>query len=254
MPDPKPDPKRLSIIVPYRDREDQLAAFLRHMTTYFARDKVDRFTPYRITVVEQDDDRPFNRGKLCNVGFDLTRDGADYFCFHDVDYLPVWADYSYPDVPMRIIWYGADVVPYDEGDTVEIKHYYNRYFGGVVLFNRADFLAVNGFSNQYEGWGFEDMDLQFRCAAVGLEIKYRDGTFQPLHHKNLGMDRSLRLNETARANQERLKIRQKDGKFAEFMKNDGIAQLNYAVTARAHPIKSQGDPVAHVAHVKVGFP
>ena len=249
-----PDRKRLSIIVPYRDREEQLGTFLRHLLTYFARDKVDRFTPYRVTVVEQDDDRPFNKGKLCNVGFDLTRDIADYFCFHDVDYLPVWADYSYPDAPMRIIWYGADVVPYDEGASVEIKHDYDRYFGGVVLFTRADYLAVNGFSNQYEGWGFEDGDLRFRCATAGLEVKYRDGTFQPLRHKNAGMDRSLKFNDTALANKQRLKNRREDGKFAEFMENDGIAQLQYTVTSRIHPIKSQGKSVSHIEHVKVSFP
>jgi hypothetical protein len=249
-----PDPKRLSIIVPYRDREEQLQAFLGHMLTYFARDKADRFTPYRITVVEQHDERLFNRGKLCNVGFDLTRDSADYFCFHDVDYLPLWADYSYPDAPMRIIWYGADIVPYDEGDSVEIKHDYNRYFGGVVLFNRSDFLAVNGFSNQYEGWGFEDMDLRLRCGEAGLEIKYRDGTFQPLHHRNAGLDRSMRYTDVALANKERLEKRADKTVFADVMKTDGVAQLDYNVVSREHPLKSQGKPVTHVEQVKVSFP
>jgi hypothetical protein len=249
-----PDAKRLSIIVPYRDREEQLQAFLAHMLTYFARDKVDRFTPYRITVVEQNDDRLFNRGKLRNVGFDLTRDSADYFCFHDVDYLPVWADYSYPDAPMRIIWYGADVVPYDEGDSVEIKHDYNRYFGGVLLFNRSDFLAVNGFSNQYEGWGFEDIDLRLRCVEAGLEVKYRDGTFQPLHHKNDGLDRSLRYTDAALANKERLEKRADKMVFADVMKSDGIAQLSYTVDSRDHPLKSKDGSVTHVEHVKVSFP
>jgi len=249
-----PDAKRLSIIVPYRNREAQLRTFLTHTLTYFQRDKVDMFTPYRIVVVEQHDDRLFNRGILCNAGFDLTRDSADYFCFHDVDYLPVWADYRYPDAPTRIIWYGADVVPYDEGDSVEIRHDYERYFGGVVLFNKADYLAVNGYSNQYEGWGFEDADLRRRCLTAGLEIKFRDGTFRPLHHKNVGMDRKLRYNDVAEANKERLEGRRKDGKFAEYMRNDGLAQLRYTVDDRKYPLEAKGEKLTHVEWVRVSFP
>ncbi len=226
------DPKRLSIIVPYRDRAEHLSTFVGHMLTYFSRDKLDRHTPYKITIVEQFDDGLFNRGKLSNIGFDLTKDAFDYFCFHDVDFLPIWADYRYPDKPTRIIWHGADVVPYEEGDSVKINHDYERYFGGVVLFTKEHFQRINGYSNAYEGWGFEDNDLRVRCEEAGLGRDLRDGTFRPLHHKNTGMDRTLKFNDVAKANNARFDKRIKSGRFKDIMQEDGLSDLSYTVVYR----------------------
>ena len=38
--------------------------------------------------------------------FALVRDSADYVCIHDVDYLPIWTDYSWSAKPTRLIRYG----------------------------------------------------------------------------------------------------------------------------------------------------
>jgi hypothetical protein len=48
-----------------------------------------------------------------NVGFMLLRERIDYVCFHDVDYLPIWADYSLVDTPTMIVWYGFESRPLD---------------------------------------------------------------------------------------------------------------------------------------------
>ena len=54
---------KLGIIVPYRDREQQLKRFLSHMKEYI------KDIDYEIFIVEQADDKPFNRGKLLNAGY-----------------------------------------------------------------------------------------------------------------------------------------------------------------------------------------
>ena len=54
---------------------------------------------YQIFIIEQSDDKPFNRGKLLNVGYNWYDNGCDYFVFHDVDMLPEDVDYSYSDKP-----------------------------------------------------------------------------------------------------------------------------------------------------------
>ncbi|MEE2980233.1 MAG: hypothetical protein VYA71_01665 [Pseudomonadota bacterium] len=69
--------KRLSIVVPYRDRPNHLNKFLPHMLQYFQRDKVDRHIAFDITLVEQGNTLPFNAGLLKNIGFLLTQE-ADY--------------------------------------------------------------------------------------------------------------------------------------------------------------------------------
>ena len=57
---------------------------------------------YEIFIIEQSDDKPFNRGKLLNAGYKYALDkGCDYFVFHDVDMLPEDVDYSYSDKPLR---------------------------------------------------------------------------------------------------------------------------------------------------------
>ena len=44
------------------------------------------------------------------------------------------------------------------------------YFGGVTLFNVHDYKLVNGYSNEYWGWGFEDDDLLYRCIQRNIPL------------------------------------------------------------------------------------
>ena len=99
---------RLGIIVPYRDRAEHLSQLVPHMAAYFTRDKIDQDIPITLAIVEQPFGRPFNRGLIKNIGFKVLRDSVDYVCFHDVDYLPIWADSSPVDRPTPIVWYGAE--------------------------------------------------------------------------------------------------------------------------------------------------
>ena len=90
-----------------------LKRLLGHLTMYFTRDKLDSTIPVRLLVIEQVGTMPFNAGALRNAGFLLAERSSDYTCFHDVDYLPIWADYSIPDQPSCIVWYGAEARPID---------------------------------------------------------------------------------------------------------------------------------------------
>jgi len=86
----------------------------------------------------------------------------DYFAFHDVDLLPQDVDYSYPkDKPIHL---GSYTSEYD----YELQ--FADYFGGVTLFTREQYELVNGRSNNYWGWGYEDDDLLFRCKEAGLLV------------------------------------------------------------------------------------
>jgi predicted glycosyltransferase involved in capsule biosynthesis len=117
---------------------------------------------YQIFVIEQTDNKPFNRGKLLNVGYKIAcNHKCDYFVFHDVDMLPINVDYSYTDKPLHLATH------LQEND-YEISFF--DYFGGVTLFNKEDFEKINGYSNEYLGWGFEDDDLLIRCLESDLEL------------------------------------------------------------------------------------
>ena len=147
---------KLGVIVPYRNRPQQLKRFVSHMEDYL------KDIEYEIFIVEQSDDKPFNRGKLLNVGYTLACDkGCDYFVFHDVDMLPEDVDYSYSDKPLHL---ATHLQEHDYETT------FFDYFGGVTMFNKEDFKTINGFSNEYWGWGFEDDDLLVRCIESNLDL------------------------------------------------------------------------------------
>ena len=182
---PKPDysKKKLAIVIPYRNRAGNLKTLLKKLKDF------PILNPHDIYVIEQSNDgRSFNKGKLLNAGYLLLKDTYDYFCFHDVDMLPVNADYSYPVYPTHIATKASQFnyeLPYPE------------YFGGVVLFNKADFEAINGSSNMYWGWGKEDDEIYVRCQLLNLNPQRREGTFESQPHDRPAPDH-MELSSNAR--------------------------------------------------------
>lgn len=151
---------KLAIIVPYRDRQEHLDVFVPHMHEFLK----DKGIDYTIFIAEQTDDRPFNYGKLCNVVTKEIGEEYTYFAFHDIDMLPISddCDYSYPDSPTHL---ATNVEAHDN------KLPYPQYFGGVVLINREDFETANGYSNEYWGYGFSDLDLLYRLQRSGAYLE-----------------------------------------------------------------------------------
>jgi N-terminal region of glycosyl transferase group 7/N-terminal domain of galactosyltransferase len=180
--------QRLGVVIPYRDRQQHLMQLVPHLGMYFTRDKVDKALNVRIFVVEQPPGTPFNRGLLCNLGFKLLHNEIDYVCFHDVDYLPMWAEYSYPSQPTMIVWDGFHARPIDPADPNKGQTIHNPAdsFSAVVLLTVEQFERANGFPTTYWGWGFEDTDLRRRLELLGYRIEHRKGTFHALNHRSNG--------------------------------------------------------------------
>jgi beta-1,4-galactosyltransferase 1 len=151
---------KLGIIIPYRHRYNQLQIFKRRVQEYLK----DKNIEYEIIVIEQDDGKLFNRGKLLNIGYTYAKAlHCDYLIFHDVDMLPYKVDYSYSDIPLHL---ATDFISKD--DTT--RTVFDTYFGGVTLFSVKAFELINGFSNSYWGWGFEDDDLLYRCKINNIPL------------------------------------------------------------------------------------
>ena len=86
---------QVAIIIPYRDRLDNLRIFLNNMHAYLIRQKLN----YKIYLVEPLANLTFNRGILMNIGFvESLKDSNDKWnCFilHDVDMVPENANTVY---------------------------------------------------------------------------------------------------------------------------------------------------------------
>lgn len=161
--------KKLAVVVPYRDREAHLNVFMPYMD--YALKGID----YKMIIVNQVDDKLFNRGKLFNVGF-AENLNFDYYCFHDVDALPInfRGLYDYCDVPHNLVGRYLD------------KDWGPLYYGGVSLFSKESFENINGFSNDFYGWGAEDDDLLKRVTSKDYPLKKRGGLFLSLEHTHIG--------------------------------------------------------------------
>ncbi|XP_019623014.1 PREDICTED: beta-1,4-galactosyltransferase 1-like [Branchiostoma belcheri] len=152
---------KVAVIVPYRDREQHLRIFLKHMHPVLKRQQLD----YGIYIVEQYGEPKFNRAMLFNIGFKEALKEYDYDCFifHDVDLIPEDDRniYSCPDTPKHMS------VAVDE---MNYKLPYDGIFGGICALSTVHFQRVNGFSNSFWGWGGEDDDMANRLTAHSLYV------------------------------------------------------------------------------------
>lgn len=145
--------QKVAILIPHRNREKHLLYLLDHLHPFLQRQQLD----YAIYVIHQAGDVKFNRAKLLNIGYleALKEEDWDCFIFHDVDLVPEndFNTYICDSEPKHLV-VGRNATGY--------KLWYKGYFGGVTALTRKQFAQVNGYSNNYWGWGGEDDDLHSR--------------------------------------------------------------------------------------------
>lgn len=146
----------MTIIVPYRNRKDHLDQFIPHMRAYLPDAK--------IVVVEQVEGKPFNRGKLINVGFKEIC--STHFIAHDVDMLPIKVNYDQKPGVTQLA--SSDIQRYG-------------YLGGVTMFDKETFERAGGYHNDYFHRA-EDNEMNFNLHRLRIPVKYRTGEFHNLPH------------------------------------------------------------------------
>ena len=141
--------ERIAVLVPYRNREDNLNNFLIYMHYYLQKQQ----KAYRIFVIEQSDENMvqlFNKGRLYNMGFKHIIENEkewEFNCIflHDADLLPVNfnLDYSCSDMPKHM---SVNVIRVS--DNTKSPHY--RFLtGGVLALRPEHYIKMNGYSNEY---------------------------------------------------------------------------------------------------------
>jgi len=159
----------IAIITLFRDndkgaREKQRKEFIRRMNRIMA--------PYRyhIFIIEQSaDGQPFNIGKLKNVGFKIAGEWEKThdmkftnFIFSDIDMIPDDELLQYYVKPIKKpISLAIRGTRYDQRDMESKK----IFLGAVLGFNRHDFEEINGYPDNFWGWGGEDDALLYRLVA-----------------------------------------------------------------------------------------
>ncbi|XP_035238743.1 beta-1,4-galactosyltransferase 3-like isoform X1 [Anguilla anguilla] len=151
-----------AIIIPYRDRLAHLRSLLYHLHPFLQRQQLH----YAIYIVHQVGNSTFNRAKLLNVGVrEALRDG-DWDCLflHDVDLLPENDHNTYTCHAQSPTHLSVAM------DKFRYRLPYPQYFGGVSAVTPDQYLRMNGFPNEYWGWGGEDDDIAARVRLSGMKI------------------------------------------------------------------------------------
>lgn len=154
-------PHKVAIIIPFRNRQEHLKYWLYYLHPVLQRQQLD----YGIYVINQAGDTMFNRAKLLNIGFQEALKDHDYNCFvfSDVDLIPMDDHNAYRCFAQpRHISVAMDKFGF--------RLPYVQYFGGVSALSKQQFLAINGFPNNYWGWGGEDDDIFNRIVHKGMSI------------------------------------------------------------------------------------
>jgi hypothetical protein len=185
---------KIAIIVPYRDlhpaqkRAEHLKQFIAYMGPFMEK-AITQFSnnsTFHIFIVEQSPEYKFNRGALLNLGFiEASKQGYNVFIFHDVDLLPGDSIAPYyvkkPEIPIHIArcW---------------DRYKGQEYLGGIISISGKNFTDLNGYPNNYWGWGGEDDELRRRVNEINLKIenpKEEDCEITDL--EKMGLDEKLQL-------------------------------------------------------------
>lgn len=153
--DPSWGPHRLALLVPFRERFEELLAFVPYMHRFLSKkrirhhilvlNQVDHFR-YRsreaggCRAVRRAATRTgfhcrFNRASLINVGFLESGNDTDYIAMHDVDLLPLneQLDYGFPEAgPFHVA--SPELHP---------LYHYKTYVGGILLLTKQHYEMVS---------------------------------------------------------------------------------------------------------------
>ncbi|XP_030017005.1 beta-1,4-galactosyltransferase 2 [Sphaeramia orbicularis] len=210
---------KVAIIIPFRHRENHLKYWLHYLHPILRRQRID----YGIYIINQLGEDTFNRAKLLNVGYTEALKDAEYDCFifSDVDLIPMDDRNLYHcyDQPRHF----AIAM-----DKFGFRLPYAGYFGGVSGLSKKQFLKINGFPNEYWGWGGEDDDIYNRITLNGMKVSRPDvriGRYRMIKH------------ERDKHNEPNPQRFNKIQNTKNTMKKDGISSLTYKlVQVKRYPL------------------
>uniref|UniRef100_A0A8D2PUB5 Beta-1,4-galactosyltransferase 3 n=1 Tax=Zosterops lateralis melanops TaxID=1220523 RepID=A0A8D2PUB5_ZOSLA len=156
-----------------------LGHLLYHLHPFLQRQQLH----YGIYVVHQAGNSTFNRAKLLNVGVKEALKDEDWDCLflHDVDLIPENDHNLYTCDPWNPKH--ASVAMNKFGYSLP----YPQYFGGVSALTPDQYMKINGFPNEYWGWGGEDDDIATRVRLAGMKISRPPvsiGHYKMVKHKS----------------------------------------------------------------------
>lgn len=223
--------KNIAIITLFRpqkttNRESQRKLFIKYMNQV-----LPKICNFHIYIIEQSqDNEKFSISKLKNIGFEISSKERKYdaYLFTDIDHLVDYDLLPYcvkkPTYPLCLAYKGTR---YQKNFKIGDK----PFFGGTNIFSAKDFKKINGYSNNYQGWGYEDQSLLLKVHFSGInQIQYpKNGqiidTEMTLNSKKVVIKNKTTFNEESfeALGYEKLLIETK------YWKKNGLNNLDYNI-------------------------
>jgi hypothetical protein len=218
--------KKIAIIACFRDSVDgsrgvQLRSYIK-----IAKHLYNGIYDYDFYIITQNDDGElFNIGKLKNIGFEIASKKGGYYnyIFTDIDMIPDHDLMPYfvkkPKTLMSLAYRGTR---YNTGENKK------PFLGGLISVNEKIFKKMNGYPNNYYGWGGEDDSLFIRM--VGAKIY---NLYIPSVGDVIDTEEYLTVkNKTNKLKKEDAKENMKLEKYLydiKHWKKNGLNSLNYKI-------------------------
>jgi hypothetical protein len=224
---------RIAIITLYRNQLDNTRLIQKRYFQYWMNKILKSVCDYDIIIVEQNKGDLFNIGKLKNIGFDyLTKKGKTYdnYIFADIDSVPdsnlLEYFFKITDGMNSLATYGTRYEQFDKN---------KPFLGAMISCTKEIFEKINGYPNNFEGWGYEDDNVVLRCYSEDISIYYNTvGRIIDTEEINGKMKSNFeKQNELKKYNEKENIGFEKNYKFQNYKKN-GLSNLNYTIMNEFH--------------------
>ena len=246
--------ERLAVIVPFRGSQvrESFDALCSSLPAHLD----DQGVKFHLLAVNQVDAHPFNRAALANVGFQvLSAGGAQaglhakgrhrpFTCVavHDVDRFPVTRDGNISCAPFTRRYYTC------QASRPHVLHP-SSFTGGVLVLQPHLLQAVNGFSNEFWGWGHEDNELYLRLRSCGMRPYQPPQLDWCMGHRDCAQCKRAKPTQGLpglRAETRSIALMQEALRRPdEHRAQDGLATVNYSAASQPRSVACGG----HTIHV-----
>lgn len=170
--DVKKSKVNIAIISCFRDKGDGRRENERKIFIQLMNKLLEPYCNFKIYIIEQSHDGDnFNIGKLKNIGFEIAskESNFDNYVFTDIDTIP---DYDLMNYIMQT--YDSPVSIAYKGTRYTSKNIKTKkpFLGACIQMTKDVFTKINGYPNNFWGWGGEDDSLLNRIIDTGMNTIY----------------------------------------------------------------------------------
>ena len=161
----------------------------------------------------------FNRGATLNIGYLYYNNPLYSYITHDVDVNPI------DDIIIKT--YAKSVLC----NNILAIYSDSRTLGGIIKMKGETFKKINGFPNDYWGWGHEDKDILNRAEFYNCNISRNIGFHDNNKNSKLKIfnDNHIRQDSNKWAQAYVLWNKLSNNEQEEYIKGNGLSTLKYDI-------------------------